>query len=304
LKINPKIKLMATPWSAPTWMKTNQNSKGGSLKPEFYTVYAAYFVKYIEAMKAQGIPIDAITIQNEPENPNNNPSMVMKATEQAAFIKNHLGPAFKTNNIATKIVIFDHNCDNPGYPTAILDDKDAKAFVDGSAFHLYAGNINALSTVRNAHPDKNVYFTEQFTSSKGDFGGDLGWHMRNVIVGATRNWAKVVLEWNLANNLSMGPYTPGGCTECLGALTVGTDYTRNVSYYIVAHLSKFVPAGSIRIKSGTVNNLQNVAFRTPAGKKVLLVYNENAAAQTFNINFNGKIAPVILQGNSAGTFVW
>src|SRR5207237_1219807 len=142
----------------------------------------------------------------------------MSATEQADFIKNNLGPAFKAANVTTKIIVYDHNADRPDYPLAILNDALAKQYVDGSAFHLYGGNISALSQVRDAYPDKNIYFTEQYTASTGSFGGDLSWHVNNLIIGATRNWSRNVLEWNLANDPGYGPHTNGGCTTCKGAL--------------------------------------------------------------------------------------
>lgn len=305
LAINPNIKILGSPWSPPVWMKSNTNSVGGSLLPAYYSAYAKYFVKYIQAMQAKGIKIDAVTIQNEPENPNNNPSMLMTATEQANFIKNNLGPEFQTAGISTKIIIFDHNCDHPNYPIAILNDAAAKAYIDGSAFHLYAGDISALSAVKTAHPDKNLYFTEQWTSSTGSFGGDLGWHIKNVLIGSMRNWSKVTLEWNLASDATFGPHTPGGCTECKGALIVnGTLVQRNVAYYIIAHASKFVPAGSVRIESNLVTNLPNVAFRTPSGKKVLIVLNESGAAQGFNIAYKGKYVFSSLTAGAVATYTW
>lgn len=306
LLINPNIKIMATPWSPPTWMKTNGSSIGGSLLPQYYSVYAQYFVKYIQQMNAQGITIDAITPQNEPLHPGNNPSMYMTALEQADFIKNHLGPAFQSNGITTKIVAYDHNCDQPQYPITVLSDAGANPFVDGSAFHLYAGDISALSSVHSAYPTKNVYFTEQWTSSTGDFGGDLKWHLKNVIIGSMRNWSKNALEWNLANNASFGPHTPGGCTMCKGALTVvsSENFERNVAYYIIAHASKFVPAGSVRIASNQVGNLNNVAFKTPAGKIVLIVENDGASSEIFNVKYNGKWFTTNLDGGSVATFVF
>ncbi|HLP65459.1 glycoside hydrolase family 30 protein [Flavobacterium sp.] len=306
LLINPNIKIMATPWSPPTWMKTNGSSIGGSLLPQYYSVYAQYFVKYIQQMNAQGIAIDAITPQNEPLHPGNNPSMYMSALEQADFIKNHLGPAFQSNGITTKIVAYDHNCDQPQYPITVLSDAGANPFVDGSAFHLYAGDISALSSVHSAYPNKNVYFTEQWTSSTGDFGGDLKWHLKNVIIGSMRNWSKNALEWNLANNASFGPHTPGGCTMCKGALTVvsSENFERNVAYYIIAHASKFVPAGSVRIASNQAGNLNNVAFKTPAGKIVLIVENDGASSEIFNVKYNGKWFTTNLDGGSVATFVF
>jgi glucosylceramidase len=306
LAINPKIKIVATPWSAPIWMKDKNSFVGGSLKPIYYDVYAKYFVKYIQQMKAEGITIEAITPQNEPLNPNNNPSMVMTATQQAEFIKTNLGPAFKAANITTKVIAYDHNCDVPDYPITVLNDAQARPFVDGSAFHLYAGNIAALSTVHNAFPDKNIYFTEQFTDSKGDFGGDLKWHLKNVIIGSMRNWSKNALEWNLANDPNFGPHTQGGCTTCKGALTIGTgsSVTRNVAYYIIAHASKFVPVGSVCIGSNNAGNLQTVAFKTPTGKKVLIVENDGNESISFNIKYNSKWVTTQLPGGGVGTFVW
>ncbi len=306
MKISPGIKIIAAPWSAPVWMKDNGQSKGGSLKPEFYETYANYFVKYIQGMKNEGITIDAVTPQNEPLHPGNNPSLYMSSAQQGEFIKNHLGPAFKANHIKTKIVVYDHNCNKPEYAVEILKDPEANQYVDGSAFHLYEGDISALSTVHNAFPDKNLYFTEQWTGSKGTFDEDLNWHMRNVIIGSMRNWSKTALEWNLANDPKYGPHTDGGCTECKGAITVSDseNFTRNVSYYIIAHASKFVPAGSQRIASTQTEILSTAAFKTPSGKIVLIVQNNDKADENFNIKFAGKTATVMISGRSAATYIF
>ena len=304
LAINPNIKILGSPWSPPVWMKDNGDSKGGSLQPQYYNVYAMYFVKYIEQMKAEGITIDAITPQNEPLHPGNNPSLLMTAEQQRDFIKNSLGPVFKAANITAKIIVYDHNCNKPEYPLTILNDPAAKNFVDGSAFHLYEGDISALSTVHNSHPDKHVYFTEQWTSSAGDFGGDLKWHIKNVIIGSMRNWSRNALEWNLANDPGFGPHTPGGCTQCKGALTIGTNVSKNVSYYIIAHASKFVPAGSIRIASNNNGNLYSVAFETPEKKKVLIVLNDGTSSASFNLKFKDKWITPLLPAGSVGTYVW
>ncbi len=305
LAINPSIKILGSPWSPPVWMKDNGSSIGGSLQPQYYGVYANYFVKYIQAMKAEGITIDAITIQNEPQHGGNNPSLVMSATQQADFIKNHLGPTFAAASLSTKIIVWDHNCDNPEYPKTILSDPDAYKYVNGSAFHLYAGDISALSNVHNAYPDKALYFTEQWTSSEGDFAGDLVWHVKNVVIGSMRNWSRVALEWNLANDPSYGPHTPGGCTQCKGAITVsGANYTRNVSYYIIAHAAKFVPPGSIRISSTSTANLSSVAFLLPDGRKALVVTNSGSDAVGFNIKFKGKMAFTSLPVSAVATYIW
>jgi len=307
LAIDPKMKILGSPWSAPAWMKTSENAKGGSLKPEYYTTYANYFVKYIEGMKAEGIPIDAITIQNEPLNEKNTPSMKMLATDQANFIKNYLGPAFRQAGISTKIILYDHNCDVPEYPLTILSDPDAIKYVDGSGFHLYGGDINAMSKVRNAYPDKNLYFTEQMVvDHPGDTTLKIASPVGRIVIGATRNWSRNVLLWNLAADPENKPHTDnGGCTRCEGAITLdGNHVTRNVAYYAIAHAAKFVRPGSVRIESSELESLPNVAFKTPDGKDVLIVANDSDGSQSFQIHYNNKNVTTTLNGGAVATYVW
>jgi glucosylceramidase len=301
--INPKIKILACPWSAPAWMKDSNSFSGGSLKPEYYGVYAKYFVKYIQGMQAQGINIDAITPQNEPLNPYNNPSMLMLSVDQGKFIKNNLGPEFQKAGIKTKIIVYDHNADHPEFATTIYQDKDANPYIDGAAFHLYGGNINALGPVHDQFPDKNIYFTEQATFAGGDFGADLAYHTSNLIIGATRNWSRNVLEWNLASDPQLGPHTNGGCSTCLGAVTISSDFSRNVSYYIVAHASKFVHPGAVRIYSDLESTIQTVAFKNTDGTKVLIALNAGPDA-SFNIKYNSKTVTTFLKGGAVATYIW
>ena len=304
LAINPSIKIIATPWSAPPWMKTNHSFIGGSLKPEYQSVYAKYFVKYIQAMNEYGIAIHAITPQNEPLNDANEPSMLMDAIEQATFIKHHLGPAFRSAGLATKIFCWDHNCDRPDYPMTIYADNQAGNFVAGSAWHLYAGGIDALSKIHDAYPVKQIYFTEQWVGSEGQFAGDLLWHGRNVLIGSTMNWSSVVLEWNLASDPNCCPHTVGGAPNCVGALTIGDTIQRNVAYYIIAHMSKFVRPGSVRIYSQTDCGLAIVAFKTPDHSFVLVVLNDSDVNMDFNIQIQQKIASCNIPALSLGTYIW
>ncbi|MDB5124567.1 MAG: glucosylceramidase [Mucilaginibacter sp.] len=305
LAINPKIKILGSPWSPPAWMKTNDSTGGGHLKQEYYHAYSQYLVKYLKGMAAYGIPVEAITIQNEPLNPHNNPSMVMEAVDQANFIKHNLGPDFEAAKIKTKIILYDHNADRPDYPITILDDPEAKKYVDGSAFHLYGGKIDALSKVHDAHPDKNVYFTEEWVGAPGNLKHELRFHMKQLIIGAPRNWSRNVIEWNLAADPNQQPHTPGGCDRCLGAVTInGDEVTRNPAYYIIAHASKFVRPGSTRIASDYLNELPNVAFITPAGKLVLIVFNDSKTIKAFKIKYGDKEMPAVLNADAVGTFVF
>ncbi|PPK86419.1 glucosylceramidase [Neolewinella xylanilytica] len=303
LEINPDIRLMASPWSPPVWMKDNRTSKGGSLLPEFYPAYARYFVKYIQGMAAEGIPIDAITVQNEPLHPGNNPSLLMLPEDQAEFVGKHLGPAFAEAGIDTRIVIYDHNADRPDYPLTILKDSTARPYVDGSAFHLYGGSIDALTEVHRAFPDKHLYFTEQWIGAPGDFAEDLRWHVRELIIGATRNWAETVLEWNLAADANQDPHTEGGCSRCLGALTIENgNVHRNTAYYIIGHASRAVPPGSYRIDSRENPSLPNVAFLTPDDRVVVVVLNDGDAPVSFDIGSRQRSMPVRLDAGAVGTF--
>jgi len=305
IKINKRIKILGSPWSAPAWMKTNQSLKGGHLKEVYYEVYARYFTTYLKTMMKLGINLDAITIQNEPENPNNNPSMEMTADEQALFIRKYLGPYLKEAGLPTKILLFDHNCDHPEYPIRVLADTLAAQYVDGSAFHLYLGEIGALSKVHDQFPTKNLYFTEQWTSAKGSFAEDLKWHVKNLMIGAPKNWSKNVLEWNLAADPEQKPFTPeGGCDRCLGALTIGDSIVRNVSYFIIGHASKFVPAGSVRVASGEVMGLPSVAYVTPEKMKVLIVVNDGATKREFNVGYPANHVKASLLPGGVATFTF
>jgi glucosylceramidase len=332
LTINPDIKILGSPWSAPAWMKTNNNVRGGALKKECYDVYARYFIKYIQSMKNQGITIDAITIQNEPLNSKNTPSMQWYWTEQADFIKNHLGPTLKKAGITTRIILFDHNCDRIDYPLALLSDPEVSQYADGSGFHHYGGDIGAMSYLHLARPDKNLYFTEQMVTERpGDEKINISAPVNRLIIGTTRNWSKNVILWNLAADPDNDPHTDnGGCSMCQGALTIdGENVSRNIAYYTVAHASKFVRPGSVRIASTYTGDrsisltedeerpgikrvavlensqvLPNVAFKTPDDKIVIIVVNDSSANNSFRIQYNGKTASFRLNPGAVGTYIW
>ncbi len=227
-------------------MKSNNAWIGGYLKPEYYQDFAQYFVKYIESMAAQGINIWGSTAQNEPENARNEPSMEMTAEEQFEFINFHLGPQLADKGyLNVKILGFDHNVDNVHYPIQVAQSD----YVDGSAFHLYAGDISTMSIVKNA-TNKDVYLTEQWiglpTGNNSEdelieaFNYDLSWHMENVMIGSIRNWSKAVLEWNLVTSPEIAKR---GCITCMGTFTLGEDtlkLDKNVSYYSITQLSKYL----------------------------------------------------------------
>ena len=209
--------------------------------------------------------------------------MLMNSTEQKNFINSQLGPQMAAAGYGNvKIIAFDHNCDNTAYPIDVLNNS---SYAEGAAFHMYRGDASAMSVVHDA-TNKNVYFTEQYTGPSGDFSGDFGWHMQNVVIGTTNNWSKTVLEWNLANNTNLDPHTPGGCTTCLGAVTItnSTSYTKNVAYYIIGQISKFVKAGALRVGTSSTNgSITSAGFKNTDGSLSLLVYNAGGAENTIRI---------------------
>jgi len=307
LAINPQVKILGSPWSAPAWMKTNDDVRGGELKPEYYGAYAQYLVKFVEGMKAEGITITAITVENEPLNPKNTPSMVMFAAQQESFIAKYLGPAFQKAGINTEIQLYDHNPDVPSYPLSILADPVAGKYVVGTAFHLYGGDAETLTHVHNTYPNKNLYLTEQSVTERPNSAAiDIAEPVTRVLIGATRNWSRNVLLWNLAADPKAGPHTNnGGCTGCFGAITLDGDRsTYNVAYYALAHFSKFVPAGSVRIGSNELEQLATAAFLTPEGKVVLVVSNTGNFPKAFHIRYHGQDLATTMPSESVGTYVW
>lgn len=304
LEINPDIYIMATPWSPPAWMKTNKNLKGGKLRTDCYDVYARYFVKYIQTMKQHGIKISAVTPQNEPLFfTANYPCMEMKASEQTEFIKTNLGPAFEQSGIDTKIIVYDHNWDHPEYPISILNDAVASSFVSGSAFHAYAGDVSAMSTVHNAHPDKQLYFTEISGGSWAtDFASNLLWNMNNIFIGSTKNWSSMALLWNLALDENYGPQN-NGCNNCRGVVTVyqsGT-ITRNEEFYSIAHFSKAVLPGAVRINSMlpvNVTGINAVAFLNSDHSKSIVISNDHTAQQKVTVQCNSRFIPLQIPAKS------
>ncbi|HEY4111815.1 glycoside hydrolase family 30 protein [Puia sp.] len=305
IAINPEIKILGSPWSAPAWMKNNHDTRGGSLLPQYYRTYANYLVKYILTMQQQGIGINAITVQNEPLHPGNNPSMYMPAVAEAAFVK-VLGPAIEQERLDTKIIVYDHNADRPDYPDSIYRDAEAAKWVDGAAFHLYGGKIEALTPLHDSFPDKNLYFTEQWVGAPGDPARDIPENIDKLIVGAMRNWCKTVIEWNLTSNPQLEPHTDrGGCDRCLGAVTLDGDVVkRNPAYYIIAHAAKYVRPGSARIVSNSDEQLPNVAFRTPTGQAVLIVLNNTKDTKGFSIELKGKRLHTTLNSGAVATYVF
>lgn len=332
-KLNPELRILGTPWSPPAWMKTTDSLVGGRLKddPKVYDAYARYLVKFVQAYADAGVPIDYLTVQNEPQNrkPGGYPGTDMPVRQEAAVIE-RLGPLLKKASPRTRILGYDHNWQtHPGdvestppgedpetdYPYQLLDTPAAK-WLAGTAYHCYSGDPSAQTAMHDAHPDKGVWFTECSGShGAGDtdeqiFRGTLTWHARTLAIGVTRNWGKSVVNWNIALDSTGGPHL-GGCGTCTGLLTLLPDGTvrPDAEYFTIGHLSKFVRPGAVRIGStsfgttGWNGQIMDVAFRNPDGTTVIVVHNQNDDARTFAVALGSRIAEYTLPGGALATFV-
>ena len=332
--LNPRLTVIATPWSPPAWMKTTDSLIGGRLKddPRVYTAYARYFVKFVQAYRAAGVPVDFLTVQNEPQNrkPNAYPGMDLPVAQEVKLIE-AVGPALRAAGLRTRILAYDHNwATHPGdiattppgedpetdYPYEVLDSPAAK-WVAGTAYHCYFGDPSAQTALHDAHPDKGIWFTE-CSGSHGPtdppakfFRDTLTFHARNITIGTTRNWAKTAITWNIALDAAGGPHN-GGCDTCTGLLTLEADGTvsTNAEYYTIGHLSKFVRPGAVRIAStsfgttGWNGQIMDVAFRNPDGSTALVVHNENDDPRTFAVSVGGRSFDYTLPGGALATFTW
>lgn len=308
LAINPELKVMASPWSAPGWMKTTGSLIQGQLKPELYGVYADYLTRYVRGAAEHGVPTDYLSIQNEPDfEPDSYPGMRWAPEGRARFIGQNLGPAFRAAGLSTRILDWDHNWDKPEQPLAVLADPVANPFVSGVAWHCYGGEVAAQGQVRDAHPDKDVFFTECSGGQWApDFSDSLMWTVKNLIIGSTTQWARGVLMWNLALDETYGPHA-GGCGDCRGVVTIDSRtgaVTRNQEYYTFGHASRFVRPGARRIATTAPEGLQAVGFVNPDGSRALIVLNDTPDAAEFAVLEGESTAPLRLPSRSVGTFIW
>jgi glucosylceramidase len=309
LALNPKLQIMASPWSAPGWMKTTDSLVQGQLKPEFYGAFSRYMVRYVEAMQAEGVPVFALTLQNEPHfEPGDYPGMRMPPATRAAVVGLHLGPLLRSKGMKTQLLEWDHNWDEPWSPMSMLADKTARQYVSGVAWHCYAGDVSAQSQVARHFPELDVWFTECSGGEwKPQWAETLPWITRNLIIGSTRNGARGVLMWNLALDPAYGPHT-GGCTDCRGVVTIDPKtgkVTRNIEYYAFGHASRFVRQGARRVDSeGEAKGLDHVAFTNPDGSTVLIVCNSAAEPRRFTVQAPGKRFAYELPASGVATFVW
>jgi glucosylceramidase len=298
LAINPALTVFASPWSPPGWMKTSGSMVGGSLKTEYYDTFAQYLVKFIEAYANEGIEIYAITPQNEPDYvPSNYPGCGYSAREEIELVK-EMGAAFEANDIDTKIWILDHNYDLwQNFAKVVLDDQDANAYIDGTAFHPYVGTVDAMSKLHDAHPDKSIHFTEK--SRKEVDGAD-------DIIRDFRNWAESATMW-----ASVGDGRGTGCahykfTHCPVIVRSSSEYVLGDEVFIFGQFARFIQRGARRIQSdyGSTSTITNVCYKNPDGSLVAVVCNQTSGAQSFTLVYEGNMISTSLPALTVATLLW
>ena len=311
LSFNPSMKIMATPWSPPGWMKTSDSMIGGTLKSEYYSALANYFVKYVQAFDNAGVPISYITPQNEPMGTPTYPGMFLSAYQESTLIK-EMGEAFAANNISTKILAWDHNWDVPSYPEKIFSDPSVTEYTYGTGWHIYSGDPISQTLVHNDYPSKRNFITEatggiwQANTQEAFYDSLNTW-----IINGMRNWADGVVLWNIALDTDGGPLNSDTDGEAWvrGLTTIDPDsgeVSYNVDYYALAHASKFVKPGAYRIYSNTFGegSIENVAFQNPDGSKVLIAYNSGSDSKTFSVADGTQSFDYTLNAGNAVTFKW
>ena len=308
LAINPDLKVMISPWSAPAWMKTTKSLIQGQLVPEHYPAFANYLARTVEEFEREGVPVSMLTIQNEPDfEPADYPGMRVNSPDRAIIIGKHVGPIFRERGLKTEILDYDHNWDNPEMPWAVFSDPIARKYVSGVAWHCYEGDVPAQSQVHDAFPDKDTWFTE---CSGGEwqpkFDETLEWMIDKLIIGGANNWSRGTLLWNLALDPKHGPHK-GGCGDCRGVITIHPatgEVTRNVEYYVLGHASRFVLPGAWRVgvaKRGDA--IEAAAFLNVDGSRVLILHRKSGDTP-ISVELDGTSYSLPIPAHSVATVRW
>ena len=308
LKINPDLLVMISPWSAPAWMKTTRSLIKGQLVPQYYPAFANYLARTVQAFGRGGVPVSMLTIQNEPNfEPDNYPGERVDPPQRAEIIGQYVGPTFRALGLRTQILDWDHNWDKPQMPLGVLSDAKARSFISGVAWHCYEGDVAAQGPVHDAYPDKDAWVTE---CSGGEWSPKyaevLGWMTDKLIIGASNNWSRGTLLWNLALDPAHGPHT-GGCADCRGVVTIDPAtgaVIRNVEYYVLGHASRFVLPGAYRVatkKSG--DGVEAASFVNPDGSRVAILHRKTGEG-ALTVAVDGERYSVVLPTGSVATLRW
>lgn len=297
---NPDLLFFASPWSPPGWMKTTGSMSGGKLRPEFYDAFARYLVKFLQAYQAEGVPIHALTLQNEPQMVDKNyPTTLWNGEEQRDFIRANFGPALRASGLPAQIWCWDHNWNQPEFPRAVMASPDAAQYVNGTAWHFYEGSVEAQTRFHEAFPQKDIFFSE---------GSTFGVKGAVEIIEILRSWARSYNAWVLMldehRKPNRGPHDASA--TCLELKDSG-EVEYRFDYFMYGQFMKFIPRGAVRIASesrGLPKGLAHVAFLTTDGRMVLVVANTGKKEASINVACAQATAPATLLPRSVSTFIW
>lgn len=306
-KVNPDLFLFSSPWSPPGWMKAGGSMLGGSVWQHYFPAYAQYFVKFLQGYAAEGVPIQAVTVQNEVDTDQDGrmPACSWPQEYEIGFVKNHLGPALQQSGLGTKVWILDHNYNLWGRAICELDDPDLRKFTNSIAWHGYVGTPDMMSKVHEAHPGVQMYWTEggpDYTAP--DYATDwVNW--AKTFTAAIRNWCQCVTGWNLAldekGRPNIGPFS------CGGLVTIHSEtkaITRSGQYWAFAHFSRNVKRGARRFESACkLAGVDQAAFENPDGQKILVITN-SGEGKTISLKQANRVAEVALDADSVTTLSW
>lgn len=305
---NPDLFLFASPWSPPGWMKAGKSMLGGSMRREYFEPYAQYFVKFVNGYKAHGVPIDAVTVQNEVDTDQNGamPACIWAQEYEVGFVSQHLGPAFEKAGIDTKIWIIDHNYNLWGRAIASLEATDMQKYTNAIAWHGYVGDAWRMTTVHNAYPKVDAYWTEGGPDvTNADYATDwVKWS--KSFTTSMRNWCRGITAWNFAldekGNPNIGPF------PCGGLVTIDSntkEIRQSGQFWAISHFSRHIKRGAFRVGSeGELKDVMHVAFVNPDGERVLVLTNGGTTSTTVKVKEAGWAFNIDLPADSVVTVSW
>ncbi|MBV9300773.1 MAG: hypothetical protein JOY62_09590 [Acidobacteriaceae bacterium] len=306
-RVNPDLFLLASPWSPPGWMKANNSMFGGCIRKRYFPAYASYFLKFLRAYSEAGVPVNAVTIQNEVDTDQDGhmPASLWGQEYEVEFAAAHLGPLLQKENGDTKIWIIDHNYNLWGRAICELDDAGVNQYVDGVAWHGYLGEPSAMTRVHEAHPEKHAYWTEGGPDLQNPKYAVEWTRWSSTFTGILRNWARCIIGWNLAldeaGKPNIGPFS------CGGIVTINSQskqITQSGMYAAFSHYSRAIRRGARRVDSaGDIKSVSHVAFVNPDQTQIAILTNAGQE-QAVVLRISGKQTEVRLPGDSVTTLTW
>ncbi|MBV8672336.1 MAG: hypothetical protein JOZ33_02790 [Acidobacteriaceae bacterium] len=307
-QVNPDLFYFSSPWSPPGWMKAGGSLLGGSMRKHYFPSYAQYFVKFLQGYAAEGVKIQAVTVQNEVDTDQDGrmPQALWGQEYEMEFIKDHLGPALQKAPLDTKIWILDHNYNLWGRVVDELSDPDVYKFIDGVAWHGYAGSPSVMTRVHDMFPEKHAYWTEGGPDyTEPDYATNWA-KWSSTFTGILRNWARCIVSWNLVldekGRPDIGPFSCGGVVTLNSATH---EVTRSGQFHAFAHYSKVIQRGAQIFSSrGDVPGVDHVAAENPDGTKVLILTSQGREEQQVQCALGDQTLSVTLPPDSVTTLMW